>query len=161
MTENRVETVRHKLSVREKKFIETYFTAPSRRQAVIQAGYSDNNPQQQYARLLNNNIIRQAIQEREKKVAEELLKVAQLNNINKETILLRLNEIAKTAGKIADRISADSQICKILGLTKEQTTQNISIFSQLTANNDTDKHTDIQDNTQPIDNQGVIEDKDK
>ena len=139
------------LTSRELRFIQSYIETNNQSKSAIKAGYSANGAHVTGYRLLRKPHIQAVISSELEKREKHVQEVANLNNINKETILLRQNEIAKSAKRESDRIAADALICKILGICKPDTVQQVSIYSQLLAEQNNPSNTSNNGSSQVID----------
>jgi phage terminase small subunit len=143
--QQQLEIVLSQLSNREKEFVLNYSLAKSKTALLKQCGYSVKNPTTQVNRLLSKVKIQQALLEHDKLVKERLTQSIKLNAINRENILIKCQEIIDKEGvKEGDRLTSLALQSKILGLTKDQPTVNIPIFSQFNQSNDSNTANDAQ-----------------
>lgn len=122
----------HKLTAKQKAFIECYPQADNATDAARKAGYFGKGITVTASRLLAHPTIKALVPALEKSAADKIKKTAELYEINKENLLLiNWNLIKSDKTKPSDKINASSLIAKILGIYRDNQPASVSIFQNI------------------------------
>ena len=116
------------LDERERKFVLNYSEDKKPSHLCRLAGYSLANPTSQIKALLARPRIQLALKSQREKWLKQIEEDEKLSQINRNAILIGLQEDIKSASKTSDKIAGRLGQAKILGLTKDTPTVNIGLF---------------------------------
>ena len=113
-----------KLTMKQKRFCDLVLSGSNYTQAAKDAGFSAKNANSYGTELINKPCVAKYIEEKQAKIADEL-------NIKAVDIQRRVLQIAKTADKANDRLTAERLLGQSIGLFSDATNiHNTNVFTE-------------------------------